>query len=105
MESQNVFERIKHLNSIGQEYWSGRELFKILQYIKWDKFLNVIDKAKEACKNSGQCPNDHFSRVEKMVGIGSNAKRDIGDLRIALKKLIPEKTLTNSQIPPFLSIH
>ncbi|GAA4337585.1 DNA damage-inducible protein D [Mucilaginibacter gynuensis] len=82
MEKQSVFEEIKHVNDIGQEYWSGRELFKILEYIKWDKFLNVIDKAKEACKNSGQDPNDHFPRVEKMVGIGSGAKRDVGDLHL-----------------------
>ena len=79
---ENKFERIKHINEIGQEYWSGRELFKTLEYIKWDKFLNVIDKAKEACKNSGQNPDDHFPRVGKMVEIGSGAKRDIGDLHL-----------------------
>jgi DNA-damage-inducible protein D len=82
MEDQSKFEQIKHINDIGQEYWSARELFKVLEYIKWDKFLNVIDKAKEACKNSGQDPNDHFSRVGKMVEIGSGAKRDVGDLNL-----------------------
>jgi DNA-damage-inducible protein D len=50
MTHQSLFESIKHSNEIGQEYWSARELFKVLEYIKWDKFLNVIDKAKEACK-------------------------------------------------------
>lgn len=82
MEQKNIFEDIKHLNNIGQEYWSGRELFKILGYLKWDKFLNVIEKAKEACKNSGQDENDHFPRVEKLVEIGSGAKRDVGDLHL-----------------------
>lgn len=82
MENQNRFEEIKHVNDIGQEYWSGRELFKVLEYIKWERFLNVIDKAKEACKNSGQEPDDHFPRVGKMVEIGSGAKRDIGDLHL-----------------------
>lgn len=82
MVTKGIFEEIKHLNSIGQEYWSGRELFKILEYIKWDKFLNVIDKAKEACKNSGQNPDDHFPRVEKMIDLPKGAKRDIGDLHL-----------------------
>jgi DNA-damage-inducible protein D len=82
MGSQNKFEEIKKINDIGQEYWSARELFKVLEYIKWDKFLAVIDKAKEACKNSGQEPDDHFPRVGKMVQIGSGAKRDIGDLHL-----------------------
>ncbi|MFA6086821.1 DNA damage-inducible protein D [Mucilaginibacter sp.] len=83
MENKNVFEGIKKLNNIGQEYWSGRELFKILQYIKWDKFLNVIEKAKEACKNSGQEPDDHFPRVEKTIDMPKGAKRDIGDLHLS----------------------
>jgi len=66
--SDTIFERIKHFNKIGQEYWSARELFNVLQYQKWDKFLNVIKKAEEACKNSGQIVEHHFPRVEKMVG-------------------------------------
>lgn len=77
MTNQTIFEQIKHLNDIGQEYWSARELFSVLDYIKWDKFLNVIDKAKQACENSNQEPSDHFPRMEKLVNIGSGAKRDI----------------------------
>ncbi|MGZ3756610.1 MAG: DNA damage-inducible protein D [Mucilaginibacter sp.] len=83
MKNENQFEQIRHTNDIGQEYWSARELFKVLEYIKWDKFRNVIDKAKEACKNSGQNPDDHFPRVENMVKIGSGASRDVGDLHLS----------------------
>ena len=83
MATQSNFEYIKHANEIGQEYWSARELFEVLEYIKWDKFVNVIDKAKQACKNSGHEPNDHFPRTEKLVEIGSGAKRDIGDFHLS----------------------
>src|ERR1700712_5213703 len=83
MNNPILFEEIKHVNDIGQEYWSARELHKALNYIRWDGFLNVIEKAKEACKNSGQYSDDHFPRVTKMVGIGSGAQRDIGDLHLS----------------------
>jgi len=83
MASHTKFEEIKQTNEIGQEYWSARELFVVLEYIKWDKFLNVIEKAKQACKNSGQEPNNHFLHTEKMVEIGSGAKRDIGDIHLS----------------------
>jgi DNA-damage-inducible protein D len=83
MAALTKFEEIKHTNEIGQEYWSARELFEVLEYIKWDKFLNVIDKAKQACQNSEQQPDDHFPRVEKLVEIGSGAKRDVGDIRLS----------------------
>ncbi len=79
----SVFESIKKINQIGQEYWSARELYKALEYKKWDKFLNVIDKAKEACQNSKQQVENHFPRVEKMVKIGSGAEREIGDLSLS----------------------
>lgn len=83
MESKTVFEKIKKANEIGQEFWSARELFTVLDYAKWDKFLNVINKAKQACKNSGQEPENHFPHVEKLVEIGSGAKRDIGDINLS----------------------
>lgn len=83
MKDNSVFEQIKHTNEIDQEYWSAREFYTVIEYIKWDKFLNVIDKAKQACKNSGQEPEDHFPQMEKMVEIGSGAKRDIGDIQLS----------------------
>jgi DNA-damage-inducible protein D len=83
MDNRTVFEEIRKYNEIGQEYWSARELFGVLKYIKWDKFLNVIDKAIVACKNSGIEPEDHFPRVEKLVTIGSGAKRNIGDIYLS----------------------
>ena len=82
MTNQSAFEQIKKTNEIGQEYWSARELFKVLEYIKWDKFLNVIAKAKEACKNGSQEPDDHFPRVEKTINMPKGAQRDIGDLHL-----------------------
>ena len=42
--------------------------------------IPIFEKSKEACKNSGQEPDDHFPRMEKLVEIGSGAKRDIGNL-------------------------
>lgn len=83
MQEKSLFENYKITDEVGNEYWSARDLFKILDYQKWDKFLNVIQKAKEACKLSGYNEIDHFPRVEKMVELGSGAKRDIGDLHLS----------------------
>ena len=38
----------------GAEYWSARELSTLLGYAKWEKFSNVINKAKDACLNAGE---------------------------------------------------
>lgn len=77
------FEDIKHINGEGMEVWYARELAVILEYKRFDKFLNVIAKALVACRNSGIDADYHFSRVGRMVGIGSQAKREIEDFALS----------------------
>ncbi len=64
----------------GIECWSARELELLLRYSKWENFANVIEKAKEACKNAEQNIADHFPDVRKMVSIGSGAEKEIDDM-------------------------
>ena len=63
----------------GVECWSARELQELLGYSKWENFTNVINKAKEACKNVGQNVSDHFPDVRKKVSLGSGSERDVDD--------------------------
>lgn len=67
----------------GVECWSARELCILLGYAKWEKFQNVIDKAKEACLNAGCDLDDHFPHVEKMVELGSGASRSVTDFMLS----------------------
>lgn len=66
----------------GLECWSARELQEIFGYSKWDNFLKVITKAKDACENAGEKPSDHFADVGKMVELGSRAQRKIEDIAL-----------------------
>lgn len=73
--NETTFESIKHINERGNEYWCARELQVALEYKEWRKFFRVIEKAKEACNNSKFKVSDHFAQADKMVEIGSDAKR------------------------------
>ncbi|MBI5730649.1 MAG: DNA damage-inducible protein D [Ignavibacteriales bacterium] len=66
----------------GVECWSAREMQDILGYSKWDNFLNVIDKAKNACETAGEKLSDHFADIGKMVGLGSGSQRQIDDIAL-----------------------
>lgn len=80
---ENQFEIIKRLDNDGMEYWSSRELAKALEYPDYRKFLNVIEKAKTACENSGEVIHNHFVHTDEMVLIGSGAERPIDTIYLS----------------------
>lgn len=75
--SQNQFETIKHFDENGKEYWSSRDLARVLEYADYRNFLGVIEKAKTACENSGEVIHNHFVNVTEMVEIGSGAEKPV----------------------------
>ena len=77
-----TFESLKQ-ETDGCEFWSARKLSKILEYYEYRNFLPVIEKAKNACKNSGHIIEDHFVDIHEMVEIGSGGRRQISDVRLS----------------------
>lgn len=80
------FEQIKHTDDNGNEFWMARQLAKALEYTDFRNFISVIEKAKEACKNSGQKIENHLVDVNEMVSIGSGAELAAD----SIKKLEPK---------------
>ena len=78
-----VFEDIKHIDELGNEYWYARELMPLLEYSKWERFSNTINNSKIACKNSGYNVNEHFPGVGKMINIGKGGKRKVDDYKLS----------------------
>jgi DNA-damage-inducible protein D len=76
------FERIKHSDDDG-EFWSARELAKVLEYASWQKFCNVVEKAEIACENSGFEVSDHFNRADKVTPKGKHGKYTISDYHLS----------------------
>ena len=42
------------------EFWYARDLMDKLGYTEWRNFLNVIEKAKQACIGVGASVDNHF---------------------------------------------
>lgn len=66
----------------GVEFWFARDLQKLLGYSEWRNFLNVVEKAKESCKNSKNAISDHFVDVNKTIEMPKEAKREIEDIML-----------------------
>jgi DNA-damage-inducible protein D len=70
------FDAIKHINENGEDYWSARELYKLLGYSTWQKFQYAIEQAKIACKKSGYTVPDHLTCRLKWsnLALGASAR-------------------------------
>jgi hypothetical protein len=71
--------RLVDSNQAGAEFWSARELARVLKYSEFRHFLPVIEKARDACLNSAHHIADHFEELLEMVTIGSGAQRPVED--------------------------
>lgn len=58
------FENIKQEKN-WFEYWSARVLQKLLWYIQWRNFENIIEKAKISCEEAWNKRKDHFANISK----------------------------------------
>ena len=81
--TEKMFEDIKRIDENGREYWSARELQKVLGYNQWRSIDELIGKAKVACRESKNTIDDHFALQCKMVNIGSKTTRNIVDYKLS----------------------
>ncbi|MBR2261420.1 MAG: DNA damage-inducible protein D [Paludibacteraceae bacterium] len=79
----SLFESIKKTDENGNEYWTSRSLWKVLEYTEYRHFLPVIDKAKLACENSGQKIEDHFEDILEMIVIGKGGERQADSVKLS----------------------
>lgn len=81
-KTEKDFESIKRIDENGVEFWYARELMTTLEYKQWRRFEQVIERAKEACKNSNINILAHFANVGKIVKAGATNK-NIGDIKLS----------------------
>ena len=80
--SEELFEKIKHIDEEGNEYWEAMELQKVLNYTEWRKFNDVINKAVISCINSNVDTNLQFVEADKLSINVNGLKRKIIDYHL-----------------------
>jgi len=82
-QTQTIFEQIKKTDEIGNEFWTARDLAKVLEYTDYRNFKSVINKTVEACENSGYQPNDHIVEFNDMIIVGKGAERPVINVKLS----------------------
>ena len=100
LQLNKTFEELAYTQN-NVEYWMARDLQKLLDYAERRNFLQVIEKAKTACLNSGQNISDHFVDVNKTIPMPKRAEKDIQDTmstRCACYLSVPAAIGSNANI-------
>lgn len=82
-DTPGPFEKIRRITAAGNEYWSSRDISKVLEYNDYRNFEQVIRKAKTACFNSGHRIEDHFVDVTDMIEIGKGGQREVSSVNLS----------------------
>ncbi|WP_291287496.1 DNA damage-inducible protein D [Flavobacterium sp.] len=82
-KSVSVFEKLRKTDKANKEYWSARDLSKLLGYASYRSFIQVIDKAKAACINTGQETALHFKDFRVIKSVGKDLQRNGGDVKLS----------------------
>jgi len=80
---KSIFEQIREVDEYGNEFWGARKISKILEYSEYRHFLPVINRAKEACKNSGYEIQDHFEDYLEEIEHGKGAKQKYTSVKLS----------------------
>jgi DNA-damage-inducible protein D len=83
INNKSLFEQIKQIDENGNEYWTARQIAKVLEYSEYRHFVPAINRAKEACVNSGEKLQNHFEDILEMVSIGSNTQRQVESIKLS----------------------
>ncbi|MBV1864488.1 MAG: DNA damage-inducible protein D [Rhodobacteraceae bacterium] len=79
----DAFEASAQQTEEGIEFWYGRDLQKLFDYAKWEKFEQVIAKAVTACTESDNNADDHFVEVFPHVGKNPQGGRPARDFMLS----------------------
>ncbi|MCH4209409.1 DNA damage-inducible protein D [Bifidobacterium sp.] len=88
MDEEAIGLRARELDDLsrvdggGVEFWFAREIMTYMGYRKWENFSNALERAQDACQNSGIPVQSHFQKTDREVELGSGAKRSIRDIRL-----------------------
>jgi len=79
----SVFEQIKQIDKSGNEYWMARQLAKTLDYTDFRNFSGVIEKAAEACENSGHKVSEHIVEANEVLLAGQGAQHTYPSFKLS----------------------
>jgi hypothetical protein len=78
----DAFEEAALKTEDGNEFWTARDLAKLLGYADYRNFQAIVEKAKASCRAMRLNPDDHFVDVTDMIEIGKGGRREVDNIHL-----------------------
>lgn len=75
------FDALRQVDEDG-EFWSARDVMPHLDYGRWQRFEDAVERAKMAAKNSGADPDSQFRAAAKITSNARGQHREVADYRL-----------------------
>lgn len=77
VQIQSNLESIKRVtqDEHPMEFWTARDLMPMLGYTTWQRFMEALERARQACKTSDQSVDNHFLAAP-LKSTGGRPKED-----------------------------
>lgn len=76
------FDRIRHIDENGMEYWIARELMPLLDYVDWRNFKKTITRARVSLRTGGHNPNDHVRVLMSTSNRGKSGSQKAANYKL-----------------------
>ncbi|MEU4224305.1 phage antirepressor KilAC domain-containing protein [Nonomuraea sp. NPDC026600] len=76
------FDALRQVDEEG-EFWSGRDVMPHLDYEQWRRFVDSIERAMAALRNSGEIVQDHIAASGKITKNARGHRRILDDFRLS----------------------
>jgi DNA-damage-inducible protein D len=77
------FDRLKHVDENGREYWYAHELSKAMGYSEYGKFKPAIGRAMDQMKAVGKNPDEHIAQVSESFISGNRTERKVDGYKLS----------------------
>lgn len=77
-----TLDSLKVVTLTDGEVWSARDLMEVAGYTDWRNWVKAIERARISVDSSGERAGDHFVESNKMVQLGSGARRQVEDFEL-----------------------
>lgn len=81
---QPPFDAIKQVREDGTEFWSARDLMKVMGYTEWRNFRSAILRTSKVLDTHGVDVETHATPSTRAVSLGKGAVRVVADFDISM---------------------